>query len=305
MKIVLISFISRSGSTLLANNLSKDFRFCVCPEAEILTYELLLSPNENLTDKKYRRLDRAVKTNNKLKHWNIKLPPFREDISNVGFFTHIVGEYQKQNNPRATFIVFKSEKLENFDVSIHNDFYKLILIRDPRAVFLSQKSSKASFGNVVMNKNPIRISHKTDRIYLSYKENIKGELLLKFEDYICQPERENQRLANFLEIDKFNENANKKLIDDLPEQQKHLHKNVGDKINLSVLNKWKSKLTKYEIYSIENNCSVFLLAGYEKTIKEKQINNLKYLLYYINLLKNDLGNKLTKAKIKLFRTNEL
>lgn len=299
MKIVLISFISRSGSTLLANNLSKDSRFCVCPEAEILTTELLQQPHKNLTFQIYKKLKKAGNVNYKLKYWNLEFPAYSKQYSNIDLFIKLLEVYKNRNKPMSDFVVFKSEMLEKFDITTLSSFYKIILVRDPRAVFLSQKSSKASFGKVMMNKNPIRIAHKTDRLFYSYQEKIQDEFLLKFEDYICQHFKTNGLLTNFFGIEKFNTATNNALLNHIPEEQKHLHKNIGGEIDIAVLDKWKNQLNINEIYTIEQHCQVLEAVGYKKVVKKNQINKIDYSRYLIKVVKNDIGNKIKKALIKI------
>jgi len=303
VKIVLISFISRSGSTLLANNLSKDSRFCVCPEAEILTDTLLSSPEKILTNIQYKKLLTASQSNYKLKYWNIDFPLFNEKITHINFFKLILKAYQKKHYPDSKIIVFKSERLENFKTEDYNEFYKIVLVRDPRAIYLSQKTSKSSIGNVVMNKNPIRIAKKTDIIYKSYIKTANRELLIKFEDYITNPIEESKRIANFFGIDNLSNDFEYRLLKQIPLAQKHLHVNIKRKMNPGVIDKWMKQLTEYEIYTIEKNCCFLKAAGYEKVIRKDQIRKTAYYFFVVKIVMKDIANKLTKKRLRILIDN--
>jgi len=294
VKFILFSFLSRSGSTFISNNLSKDSRFCVCPEAEVLTRTLLTHPNKALTINSYKKLKRSVLKDHKLKYWKIELPPFTNEILNIELFKYILLNYRNNSNNTGNYIIFKSEGLEEFNVDIFSDFYKLILIRDPRSIFYSQKSSLFSEGFIPMNINPIRTAKKFNKIFKSHKRSSRKECFIKFENYIENPIKEEKCILKMLGLDALKINSNNTLQKLIPRNQLHLHINISKKPDKNVIDKWENNLSETEIFLIERYCIEMEAAGYNKKESLNSVSDIKVYIFLIRLFIIDIINKSVK-----------
>jgi len=300
MKIILLSYLIRSGSTLICNSLMKDLRFCVCPEAEILTNLLLKNPKSRLKNVVYKKITKAIYKDPKLKHWNIEIPNFENIGVNLDLFKIILKLYALKSNSKSEYLVFKSEGLEKFDVSLHKNFYKIILFRDPRAVFLSQRNNIPSLGIGKMNINPIKLVHKMNKLILSYNYKENKLVYVQYENFLSNNESELNKISSMLNLKTFlMNNEDKSILNIIPANQKHLHKNINKKSMVSSVDKWKNQLSKYEIHVIQENLNKVLDLGYESY--HVIISDFEKLKSYILIEIKDIFNRSLKMLVKIFK----
>ncbi len=299
MKIILISYLSRSGSTMICDLLIKDSRFCVCPEAEVLTRNLLKEPQKKVSKRTKKIIKRAITYDTKLKHWNLNVPVFKPMMTNLELFQLILSMYSNTKNLESEFTVFKSEGLEKFNVSSHKKFYKIFVFRDPRAIFSSQKLSKSSFANTKMNVNPIRFALKAKRFFNAFK-NEKRTTFVKYENFLNDKEEEIKKIQNILEISSLNLKNNKgSILDIIPKSQIHLHNNIKKKSMKNSLEKWKNNLSTYEIYIIQKKFKPNLNIGYKEILIK--ISKTEKFKSYVLMVLFDALNKLIKYFYKFIR----
>jgi hypothetical protein len=291
MKIILLSYLSRSGSTYLSNILARDKRFCVCPEAEVLTRNLLDSPNGILQKKAFDKLQKAFQYDRKLKHWAIKAPEYISGGSKIDLFKRTLTQFKEKTNPEADFILFKSEGLEGFYAQDNSDFYKIILLRDPRAIFYSQKINRPSSGKGKMNINPIRLTKKFNNLYKSFFVSEKC-ILTKYESIVTNKAQELLNLSNFLKISSIIEDSASNVIDIIPENQKHLHVNLEQENLTKPLYKWQHHLSNYEIFLIQKHLDETISELYNPI--DIKMNLTKRFIGYLRLLIFDSYNRALK-----------
>lgn len=300
MKIILLSYLSRSGSTLICDSLMKDLRFCVCPEAEILTNLLLKNPKKRLKNIVYKKITKAIYKDPKLKHWNIEIPNFENVGVNLDLFKIILKLYALKSNPKTEYLVFKSEGLESFDVSLYENFYKIILFRDPRAVFLSQRNNIPSLGIGKMNINPRKLVYKMNKLILSYNYNENRLVYIKYENFLFNKKSELNKISSMLNFKTFLfNNEDKSILNLIPDNQKHLHKNINKKVIVSSVDKWKNQLSKYEIHVIQENLNKVLDLGYESY--HVVISDFEKLKCCILIETKDIFNRFLKKVVNIFK----
>ena len=110
MQVVFITYLNRSGSTFLVNQLSKDPKVLVMPEGEILVTKLLFNPRGI----PQRNILKILRKDAKIKHWvwNIKdLPDSDLPLTNAGVFFYLIDKYRQKNAPDAEIVVFKAWEL--------------------------------------------------------------------------------------------------------------------------------------------------------------------------------------------------
>lgn len=290
LNIIFITYINRSGSTYLANLLSRYDELLVCPEAEVLINKFLINP-----EKKYEfnsseaiELFDILENDNKLVHWGISITELNylnSAKTNFDAFVHILYIYLKKTKPDATTIIFKGDSIiHHFDKINHyaEGKYNVSLIsmlRDIRAVYHSQKNTIGS-DKKIMSVNPLNTAREWNNYVaalklISYEENFYP---IKYENLVSDPEKTVNILLKQLNL---NLNPPKKegdLYKRIPEHLLKMHTNINMPNDVSRINAWKENLSKLEIYIIENETEEFLFNNNYDLMSVK-INLMRYYFY--------------------------
>ena len=278
MKFVFIIYLNRSGSTFLANQLSKINDILVCPEAEILVNTLLKNPNAGLTMKELEKLDSAIHNDRKLKHWNLDIDLREIDAtSKLDLFFFILEQYKSSINPKSNTITFKAVDLINYVETLHDygllkglDIYFISLIRDPRAVFNSQRQTYVEYRRKFMNRNPLVTINQWNYL-LSRSEYYKFQtkfVILKYEDLVKNLNTVlNQLIRLFGIIEEYHfDSLHGKLRDRIPLDQLSMHPNIADPPLYEKIDSWQIE------------CNIAL----QELIQKSTIDGLKRMNYKIN-----------------------
>jgi len=274
LKILFLTYISRSGSTLLSNLLNQYDPILSCPEADILVKKLLYNPHDQIFNDK---LFSNVINDQKFSCWNLTLNEL-EYLTNyythIELFLKILELYKNKTKPDAKIILFKSVELIDLVEVITNaipalaTFWFLSLIRDCRGIFLSQKSTLIN--NRPMNDNPLITAYQWDSfvkksIALEEENLIK---ILKYEELVRHP---NEKIDGLLKDVQLNEkliknNDNKEYFDRLSQEQKHIHPLIITPPDPSRIDRWKFELNQTSTYLIES-------------ITDKSLKRMGYVVY--------------------------
>ena len=296
MKLILLSYINRSGSTFLANLFSKSPDILVCPEGEVLMNELLVKPENPfiLNDKNRKKFAFIFNEDPKLKWWGLTedaLDELPKDVSNLEIFISILGSYRDTVKPNAEIVMFKAERLIHlFEGLMHinsvHEICFLCIFRDCRGVYASQKTTKFPDSDKFMSLNPVQTAvawniHVKKALQLKKAGDIK---LIKFEDLILNTSEVLPQLMKQLGIPKYDASKNQgDLFDRLPESHKSLHRNILEKAIPGKIEAWEQLLSKMEQGIIQNiSKKSICLLGY----KIEAVSSLwLYLtiLYYISM----------------------
>src|SRR4030042_639020 len=149
MNFIFLTYVNRSGSTYLANLLDSSPKILACPEGDFLVTFFLENPGGKFRfdDKTRSRLTNIFSTDIKLQCWREGKSFFsglEKAINNLEAFLTILINYRNQVKPDAEFILLKAERIIYLvrkiqKVSIKHTIRFISIIRDPRAVFASQK----------------------------------------------------------------------------------------------------------------------------------------------------------------------
>lgn len=266
MKTILISYINRSGSTFLLNELSKFTKFGCLPEADQLV-KLLFSkkPFTNLNPTQL-----TPHLNNTLKDQKLTkatlspdfsfATPDRNDTPSI-IFLQCLEEIANEIWPDAAVVVFKNTNCHQIYAKHffnNNDVALVFLTRDPRAIYYSQKNAIGSW-NKPMTASPaqtavewnIFMSHK-NKLLKKYPERV---LEVKYENLILNSEEEVKRIMMLIEP-KFSHSSTrpKSYARLIPEKLQHIHKNIDIEAQPSFISKWKNGLSEHEVEDIEILC---------------------------------------------------
>ncbi len=296
MKLIFITYINRSGSTFLANLLSKSPEVLVCPEAEVIMDELLVNPNNGfhfdlVTKNKWENI---ILTDEKLKFWDLKTEDLKElenVKSNFEAFHTILKVYLGKTKPAASTVVYKAERLIDLFQEIFESFggiynmYLVAIIRDCRAVFQSQRTTIHPYNNRSMNMNPVETVLLWNKFVKSYfRMNDKKNLyMLKYENLISDPENSISLLQFKLglpKIETWSEQGD--LYQRIPENQRSLHKNINTGPMVERITDWEDTIRKSDRFIIDL-LGRNLIKRLEYQIFEKHSFNLGFytlILYF-------------------------
>jgi hypothetical protein len=313
IKIVVMLYDERSGSTFLASMLSRHPSIGVTIESQfiitLIKNDIPLKNNHDIdrvleilfSEKKF--FDWGLdKTDLKTKLLSI-LPANVQDVALL-----ILKSYFEKAKPKAKVWLIKQGSyfyINGFKRIFPNVTF-IHLIRDGRAVYSSKKKTGFSDSGKRMSTNPILSALKWQKRLMIPENKLMNDQLceIRYEDYIIDPYGEIQKLLNFIGVRPldilFEENAKNECsmyFNSIPNSQKNLHKNIVKKPLISRTDAWKKNLTKHEIFIFEIYARKTLL---RKGYKLEQINNKVnwidyyriYLLHFssiIDFIKNTLS----------------
>jgi len=296
MQLLLVTYISRSGSTLFLNQLSKFENFCVCPEADVLVKEFLYYPLKIFEASALRkRLANIIANDPKLRAWNISEK--EADLislkrTGLEIFIAFLQVYRNRVNPKASTIAFKAVELANcyssFENHAENDYSikHLAILRDPRGIYNSQSKTKKPFKNKYFNTNPLITAYLFNHMLRSlstYERDYPNPVLtLRFEDFIEDPTETIQSVCKKLGISLGNtsDNDSKSLYVRLPVEQKKIHENVIKPAIGTKVDEWKTDLSKRAINLISHEVASTVRLYYPDIVKPKIGFTTRLMLYY-------------------------
>lgn len=126
----------------------------------------------------------------------------------------------------------------------------IFVMRDPRAIYNSQKKAINTATHEPMNcSNPTRtiVAYKKIAGVLRKRRNEECLHVVKYEDLLFQPEKEIDRVLSFLGVsNEANRELGKSYISKIPLPQKHLHENVQHKPLRERAEAWQTELSSLE-----------------------------------------------------------
>jgi hypothetical protein len=313
LKIIFLTYINRSGSTFLANELGKHPSIIACPEADILTNILLVRPNKDITEKKTKIINQ-LSEDIKLQTWRfskseLQLP---DDIKTCfDVFNYLLKTFKNKNKPNAKYIVYKAERLfqllpelNSINRSYCNNLV-FFLIRDIRAVYLSQKLTLMPGNNKPFSSNVIKTSIYWNRYIKSYFKSISTKpFIIKYEKFVLEHHDETHDIFHYLNLTPENLTSDKKwLFRFMNEEHKKIHQNILKDPLKNSCDKWKVQLNISDRKIIEYLSGRYLVkTGYSDFLNEKLNFYLKLkihitvIVYYIIKLLNKIIHKTSYFK---------
>jgi len=292
MKIVLISYLNRSGSTFLVNQLSKIPQVCICPEADIL-YELLLRYSDFKVKKHHiKKWKSLFELDYKFKTWKIPIDSIinQNIVGKTSYllFLEILIAFQKVHFPNCNILIFKQNylyKAFNKLSTSYSDykFYSLILIRDPRGIYSSQKSTITPQTNKKMSTNPLQFIKEWDTYIEQAQAQIifNNQKILVFENLILNFNNTMNILLYFLGLENPYSNYNKlEAIHTswINKSHESLHPNINNPPILNNIKKWNTYLTEMDLKIITLFCKTKTHYFFNKI---ENISTIQLLAYYI------------------------
>jgi hypothetical protein len=263
-RLIFLCYLNRSGSTYLANLLSKSPNVCVCPESDTLVELFLAKPGKKLHPSAIDTLKRAVKSGPKLSVWGYTektINALPSGANNFNSFLYLLTDYQKRTKPGAEILVFKAERLLELYEAYAKlsppgyDINWLAVVRDVRAVYASQKRTLFPGTQKPMSFSPVATTMHWNKYAVQCLKNIRkqGFLLIRYEDLILNYERTFSSLLKSLHIATFDfVSAKGDLMQRLPESHRKIHTTIDDSPDPASIKRWEKELINYEIAVIQS-----------------------------------------------------
>lgn len=260
-----ILYDSRSGSTFLANELSKRFQVVITPETNFITDTL-----ENFgfitfeTEAQLDSLAVTITSDRKFADLKISYPVLRELIGQHAPLTLadavrlILNYYREQLVPNHFRYGIKNGKYVHDYREILRMFpsAKFIgLIRDGRAVFHSKKRAIASRNGRPMANDPKIAAKrwvKTTTLLRELELDHRGVLILNYETLIRETERTMVEIAEFLDVKPAPQSDMPRTYEIADRYRPELHSNVNKAPLADRITAWQTSLTPSEIGDFES-----------------------------------------------------
>ncbi len=286
MKLIFLSYINRSGSTFFCQEISKYSDVFVFPEADALIDKFLL--HKRINKSKYLQLLSSLfKKDEKLKNWGFNKRELSYIVEQKKYpkeiFFEILEIFKNRYKPNAEICIFKKrdafikkiyiEKVLDIPVSL------ICLVRDPRAIYCSQKMTIDYYKNKPFNINPLVTSY----YWIFFLKNIirvDTLAIIRYEDLINKKHNTINNILDKIGSDKKIDNNNLLYTNILSSRDREMHTNISLPPQTDFIEKWKSILKKNEIMLINNICKDFMLQfNYTSCIYENIFSVRYYLLY--------------------------
>ncbi len=291
-----IVYDPRSGSTLLSDIISRNMPTIVSPETNLIINILLEYETDHLLSvKDCKIILKLIKNDRKINDWQItdKINEIVNNCNNISVKDLIKNILLTYINSSTNFNKFKTFGLKKESYILFAEKLKLIfpnakficIIRDPRGIFLSKKTSLYTGDGKPFQTNPIKSSidwltylKRVEYINNNYPDSV---LIVKYENLLKSHTMILKKLSTFLKLN-LTQNDAKYFIH---ERYQALHINVKKDVLTNNDTKWKKQLSYNEILAIELSCEKKLNDyGYNTFVKLSDINNVYYLNHKIQYL---------------------
>jgi hypothetical protein len=252
--IFFIFYLSRSGSTFLAKELCDNFPVVIPPESNAI--------EKLIRNKKRWNVNlglQILKEDSKFQDWNLDIVELEKLTSTqpdkTEFIRILCQLYQNSKTHSGSLFGIKKGNYISIYKELKTMFPNakfLILIRDGRAIFNSQKNSTYSVTQRPFETNATKAA-KAWKNYMQLAVEIKATFpestkLVRYESMVENANEVLQDIAKFLELEKGDSVMNYQVPD---RYGKNLHQNIGKSPMQKAISKWKDNLPLSEIKQYE------------------------------------------------------
>ena len=298
-RIAFLTYLSRSGSTLLARLLDEYDDICVTTEGEIPLELFGVKSYSPITF--YSKDDLELYLNNILANtraasWNIPNNQILNLCNEVGFPINghqlvyiLLYAYKEIYSPKARLVIYKacpfmpwhiSESMQYFPEALH-----IHLIRDPRAVYYSQKKSIDPFKGTPFSRSPLKTAmewKRAIRLISDYpEEKVK---IIKYEELVDRPKDLFKKIILFLGVSLSKDHISEIQFSDRMEKvDKNLHREIDLQPDTKKAFLWKDRLLINEIQIIDHYLNELIASqGYEIQYPREESSNIQLFSIYMN-----------------------
>ncbi|MAP66835.1 MAG: hypothetical protein CMF80_03940 [Candidatus Marinimicrobia bacterium] len=304
-----LSYLSRSGSTLLARILNEYNEICVTIEGDFPPEIISLKKTSQIYFKNSKQIQyyyNELLKNTKLKSWNLNLNEIVSQceqmifpISGCQLFELFLKQYAKKYKPNASIILYKGNPIMPWEICGFIESFpnskNIQIIRDPRAVYNSQNKNNDPYTKKPLSISPIQTAFDWRKsIFFTKKISKKNYYEIKYEDLINNNIQIINQLLDFLLVDKKATKRNGNTFTSLiPSVENKIHKNINKDFIKENIEKWKSKLSTKEILYLEKFLqNEMLYKGYNVNNESNEL----VFMFYIEIIKVKLILFLARIK---------
>lgn len=260
---VFVSYISRSGSTLFCRLLDRYDDISVGIEAGFPGFVSSLFPEQyreinskEILEKYLDELYRDIR----FQQWNVDRDKLFQRLEAEGYplyFPQILKNCMIEyfGGSETRFFVHKAGYYIDILDEVSSFFpgaKHIYIIRDPRAIYASQKNASCIYTGKSMGHSLVGFLHQYKKRVRILAENVKNRdlIVIRYEDLVNNEEIVEEKVLPFLGL----EGVSRGITDysaRIPENQKFLHTNVSSEVNTNSVEKWKNQLEEREISFIQ------------------------------------------------------
>ncbi len=261
-----ILYAARSGSTFLARELSNRYDILFAPESNFITNLFDLLRGREFAEVQDVEILDCVYGEPKFSDWHIPrsdlLGVLRErSTTSLNHFVRRIVEIWGGRHDTARVGIKKGSYAHYCDelASHFPDNRYIALVRDPRAVFHSQKNNTVSGTGKPFELDVKRFSAQWVAIYsqLEHMSRTAGGVhTVRYEDLIEQPEESLAGIAAALQLRQLDHVTDRYHVP--PRYRGKLHANVGRAPLPDRLSAWQQDLSKAEVDTINAACQALM-----------------------------------------------
>jgi len=284
-KICFLAYEPRSGSTILSKYLTENYNVFVVPECnfiiDVLKRYYIYHPLKD-SDRQYL-LD-LIAGDRKLSDWGIsenlkEILNVEDNLLISSLIINILALLNDKFSPGSILILKKESYPLVFNqlIKIVRDAKLLYIVRDPRAVYASQKNSIYTKTGQPFSKFCVKTAISWNlQLKRSYfiRESGSDTKFVKYEDFVKDP-KTSTRQFGFDPIEVTDGIKNHYIV---PKKYNQLHANVGKQPNFASIDKWRTEINYLERIIIELLCYKYMKKwGYTTSKTSDLFNNLGFV----------------------------
>ena len=281
-----IFFDSRSGSTYLANMLSRNPDVAIPPESNFLPRIISSFPQETFNDSRELTLFLdIIFSEKKFIDWGLKKDELFKKMSKImpistsKAIMSVCQEFRDVNAKDAQLFGLKKGYIKYYKkiIALFPDAKIIGLIRDGRAVFNSKKKSIYSKTKRPFETNPYKAGIKwvgvTRKLRHIKRELPDQTLIIHYEEMVKDERNILKKISAFLGLG-MRANLNNDNKYEIPGRYGNIHSNIKKPPIKERISAWQKELVEEEIFAFESMAFTELLQeGYEPVFSKKDLNN--------------------------------
>ena len=203
--------------------------------------------------------------------------------------TILLSAYRNIYKPKAKLIIYKACPFMPWHINesiSHSPEIKYIhIIRDPRAVYSSQKKSIDPFSGKPYSSSPLKTAMEWKKAVTSFSQHKRENTIqVKFEDLVQNSIKTLNTIIKSLHVSNKKELQDVILFKDRMESvDREFHRQINEKPNPSKIEAWKNSLSEKEIKKIEYYLNKLLsIENYKNIYSIDQISNFDAISIKLN-----------------------
>ena len=297
MGIGFLSYLSRSGSTLLSRMLNEYEEICVTLEASFPPELLGINNTSLIKLQDQYELEAYIDSLfqlTKLRSWRLSKEQINNFFQNKVFpikgtdlFKAFLTLYGQRHKSDAKLIIYKGSPIMPWESkNIIEKFPQakiLQIIRDPRAIYSSQKNNLHPYESRPYAETTVQVAEEWEKAILTSQIiNSNQFKMIQYEDFISDTENCLNTIIQFLNVrGKRIESNSNFFTENIPKKERSVHQLINEIPNKDRIQRWKSSLSLTEIGTLD--CllkSYYSELGYE--IISRPPNKLSILAIIIS-----------------------